>query len=155
MRNETVQINRSRGIMWLGVAIVAMVGILLITLAVNAQPQAFETGQYATTILSSDLPEGYPLELAPLTVGGYVIDYMDDGTFVVIKDGTEVIQGRYQANPARLVMTDESGPFSCFEPGTETGVYEWSLANDTLTLTPTNDRCIARVTVLAAKPFTK
>lgn len=155
MSMKQLQTNRSGVLVALGVGIVAVLGALLIAVGASAKPQQFESGQYTTTILNSDLPEGYPPEFAPLTVGSYVISFTENGDYVVLKEGAEVILGRYTANPARLVMTDESGPFSCFEPGTETGVYEWSQANNMLTLTPTSDKCIARVTVLAAKPWAK
>lgn len=151
MNNNNLQMGMSRGVIWLGMGLMALVAMT--AAGCNLAATQFGTGQFTTTILDSDLPEGYPAEFAPLTVGDYIIDFRDDESFVVIKEGAEVLVGRYEASADSVVITDESGPFACVEPGTETGSYAWTQANGGMTLTPVDEPCLARMTVLAAKPW--
>lgn len=155
MRNEVVQSKRQSVLVWLGLGLIVAVVVLMTVSEVSARARHIEPGAYAVTILPSDLPPGYPPEFAPLTVGDYIIDFKQNGKYFVYKEGVEVIYGRYRDFPGRIVMRDVSGPFACFEPGTKVGLYNWSVSDDTLTLTPNRERCLARATVLAAKPFVK
>ena len=51
-------------------------------------------------------------------------------------------------------MTDLQGALACTDaPGIATGVYQWSVENNVLVLTPVKDRCVGRQTVLTAHPM--
>lgn len=54
-------------------------------------------------------------------------------------DGT--VHADYTAMETTIELTDNSGPFAC--PG-KTGVYEWDITDDVLTLTLVSDECLSR-----------
>lgn len=48
-----------------------------------------------------------------------------------------LVEARYMSNPARLVITRESGPFACSNfQSNVTAVYDWTFDGSELTVTP-------------------
>ncbi|MEK6336514.1 MAG: hypothetical protein AABM67_16425 [Acidobacteriota bacterium] len=111
-------------------------------------------GVYTTTLTEADIPASFPPEYIPLLVGDWEIEFTGAGSYIVNKDGFPAIVGRYNSNPARIVMTDLEGALSCTDqPGIATATYRWTLAGDELILTTVNDRCAGRNLVLTAHPL--
>src|SRR6266498_1273543 len=111
------------------------------------------TGIYTTTLTAADIPASFPPEFIPLLVGDWEIEFTEAGSYIVNKDGYPVVVGRYNSNPARIVMTDLQGALSCTdEPGIATSTYRWTLAGNELILTAVHDRCAGRNLVLTAHP---
>lgn len=111
-------------------------------------------GVYIATITEADIPDSFPPEFVPLLVGDWEIEFTESGSYIVSKDGYPGVVGRYNSNPARIVMTDLEGAFSCTdEPGIATATYRWTLVGDELILTAVKDRCAGRNLVLTAHPL--
>jgi hypothetical protein len=111
-------------------------------------------GIYTTTLMASDIPDFFPPEYVALLVGDWEIEFSESGSYIVSKDGSPAVVGRYNSNPARVVMTDLQGPLSCTdEPGIATATYRWTLTGDELLLTAVKDSCPGRNLVLTAHPL--
>ena len=111
-------------------------------------------GIYTTTLTEADIPDSFPPEYIPVLVGNWEIEFTESGSNIVNKDGYPVVVGRYNSNPARIVMTDLQGPLSCTdEPGIATATYRWTFQSNELILTAVKDRCAGRNLVLTAHPF--
>lgn len=136
--------------------VVALLAALaLIPASAGASPFGFPPGIYTTTITDADYPPGFPEEgKAP---GTWTSEFTADGRVIVTHEAFAgvLVEGRYVSNPARLVVTDESGPFACFNlnPGWATAVYGWSFDGNQLTLTAVRDACFARAIVFTAHPL--
>ncbi|HEY2973908.1 MAG TPA: hypothetical protein VGJ48_15445 [Pyrinomonadaceae bacterium] len=112
------------------------------------------TGVYTTTLTAADIPDSFPPEYIPVLVGDWEIEFTESGSYIVSKDGYPAVVGRYNSNPARIVMTDLQGPLSCTdEPGIATATYRWTLVGDELILTTVNDLCAGRSLALTAHPL--
>ena len=112
------------------------------------------TGIYTTTLTEADIPDSFPPEYIPVLVGDWEIEFTGSGSYIVSKDGYPAVVGRYNSNPARIIMTDLQGPLSCTdEPGIATATYRWTLVGDQLILTAVHDRCAGRNLVLTAHPL--
>ncbi len=108
-------------------------------------------GIYATTLTAADIPPEFPPEVVALLVGYWETEFSESGSYIVSKDGSPVVVGRYNSNPARVIMTDLEGPLSCTDaPGIATATYRWTLSGNDLLLTTVNDRCAGRNLVLTA-----
>ena len=119
-----------------------------------AHSASLPTGIYTTTLTEADIPAEFPPEFIPVLVGDWEIEFSESGSYIVSKDGYPVVVGRYNSNPARIVMTDLQGPLSCTdEPGIATATYRWTFAGDELILTAVNDRCAGRNLALTAHPL--
>jgi len=120
----------------------------------GASPLGFPPGTYTATITDADYPPGFPEEgKAP---GVFTNEFTTDGrVFVTHEDFDGVlVEGRYVSNPARLVLADESGPFSCTNfQNNVTAVYEWAFDGSELTLTVVHDACFPRAVILTAHPW--
>lgn len=113
-------------------------------------------GVYTMTLTEADIPASFPPEYTPLLVGDWEVEFTESGSYIVSKDGYPVVVGRYNSNPARIIMTDLQGPLSCTdEPGIATATYRWTLAGNDLILTAVSDRCPGRNLVLTAHPLQK
>ena len=142
-----------------------VLSLALVALLVAVNPSApiamahsanVPTGIYTTTLTEADIPDSFPPEYIPVLVGDWEIEFSESGSYIVSKDGYPVVVGRYNSNPARIVMTDLQGPLSCTdEPGIATATYRWTLAGDELLLTTVNDRCAGRNLALTAHPLQK
>jgi len=103
------------------------------------------TGIYTTTLTEADIPDSFPPEYIPVLVGDWEIEFTGSGSYIVSKDGYAAVVGRYNSNPARIIMTDLQGPLSCTdEPGIATATYRWTLVGDQLIFTAVHDRCAGR-----------
>ena len=133
-----------------------LIGIALSLPNAKADTTKLPSGVYATTIIESDVPPFFPPEVIEILVGEWHIEFTENGTYVVTKDGEIVVVGRYTSNQARLIMTDLQGVYSCTDtPGIATGVYSWSLQNNELTLVAVLDRCDGRPVALTTHPLHK
>ena len=109
---------------------------------------------YTTTLTEADIPDSFPPEFIPLLLDEWETEFTESGSYIVSKDGYPAVVGRYNSNPARIVMHDLQGPLSCTdEPGIATATYRWTLAGDELILTAVKDRCAGRNLVLTAHPL--
>jgi hypothetical protein len=135
--------------------------ISLVTLSVSlptvsASSTNLPAGTYATTLLAEDIPTEFPPDVAQLLVGNWEIEFTEDGSYIVNKEGFPVVVGRYNSNPSRIIMTDLEGALSCTDqPGIATGTYRWTSSSNDLLLTTVNDRCAGRNLVLTAHPLQK
>jgi hypothetical protein len=136
----------------------ALVAALLVATVWNSNAMAHSAnvpaGIYTTTLTEADIPAEFPPEFIPVLVGDWEVEFSESGSYIVSKDGYPEVVGRYNSNPARIIMTDLQGPLSCTdEPGIATATYRWTLAGDELILTTVNDRCAGRNLVLTAHPL--
>lgn len=146
--------------MRISVALLPVVAMLaaftLIPASAGASPLGFPSGTYTTTITDDDYPSGFPEEAK--AIGDWEFEFTADGRLFVTYEplGFVVVEGRYVSNPARLVMTEESGPFAiCAElvPGGASAVYRWSFDDNELTLTTVRDNCEPRAIVQTSHPL--
>lgn len=136
--------------------VVAMLAALaLMPSSAGASPLGFPPGTYTTTITDADYPPGFPEEAK--AIGEWELVFTEDGRSLATYEplGFVVVEGRYVSNPARLVMTDESGPFACsnFNQGWATAIFGWTFDGDELTLSVVRDACEPRAIVLTAHPL--
>ena len=135
-------------------AAVLLIGITLLLPNADARSEGLPPGTYSATIVEADIPPGFPPEAIPILVGYWETEFGEDGDYIVTKDGEFVANGRYTSNSGRFVMRDLGGPLACLDaPGIATGVYEWSLENDELVVSPVHDGCLGRAAVLTAHPL--
>jgi hypothetical protein len=119
-----------------------------------ARSGGLPAGTYAVTITPVDIPPGFPPEAADILVATWMVEFNEDGSSIVYRNGEEVAINKYTSNKTHLVYRDISGPLACLDaPGIATGVYIWSLENDELTLTTVLDRCFGRNFVLTLRPL--
>jgi len=136
--------------------VIALVAFTASNPTASASSANVPTGIYTTTLVAEDIPAEFPPEFIPVLVGDWEVEFSESGSYIVSKDGYPGVVGRYNSNPARIVMTDLQGPLSCTdEPGIATATYRWTLAGDELILTTVNDRCAGRNFVLTAHPLQK
>ncbi len=120
--------------------IVALVALLLFLTGCSAAstptplPRSI-VGTWATTISEEEAPK----------FAAYIeITFTDNGRVLVFNPGvrgtTDV--GSYTVKQDQLLVTDEWA--ECLKVGFPTGTYKWSVENDALTLTATDDPCYSR-----------
>jgi hypothetical protein len=114
-------------------------------------PQRLPPGTYTTTITAQEVPPSFPPEIA----GTWEIEYIEGGVVIAWKDGDFVVRASFTSNPVRLVIHDTEGPLACVDPGTKTGVYDWSFQDNELTLSDIHDSCPGRAFVLTLHPLQK
>lgn len=143
----------------IGLSLVLVMALLtLAALVPNAEASSANVpaGIYSTTLVAADIPAEFPAEVAQLLVGYWEIEFTDSGSYIVTKEGFPVVVGRYNSNPARVIMTDLEGALSCTDqPGIATASYRWTFSGNDLLLTTVNDRCAGRSLVLTAHPLEK
>ena len=131
-----------------------LIGTCLLVPNADARSGGLPPGTYSATIVEADIPPGFPPEAIPILVGYWELELTEDGATIVTKDGEFVANGRYESNSARFVIRDLGGPLACTDaPGIATGVYDWSLENNELVLSPVHDGCLGRAAVLTAHPL--
>ena len=143
--------------------IVLSLALLAVLVAVNpsvpnamAHSANLPPGIYTTTLTEADIPDSFPPEYVPILVGVWETEFTENGSYIVSKDGSPAVVGRYNSNPGRIIMTDLQGVLSCTDaPGIATATYRWTVAGDELILTTVNDRCAGRNLVLTAHPLQK
>jgi hypothetical protein len=111
-------------------------------------------GVYSVTVTMADIPPGFPPEASEILVGTWNTELTEEGTTIVSKNGAVVATGRYTSNKSHFVMSDLEGPLACTDAkGIATGVYEWTLVGNELTLSTVLDRCFGRNFVLTLRPL--
>jgi len=134
--------------------IALLVGVALAPAPTGASPSGFPPGTYTITMTDADYPPSFPEEgKAP---GTFTNEFTADGRLIVTHESFEgvLVEARYISNPARLVITRESGPFACSNfQSNVTAVYEWTFDGSELTVTPVHDSCEPRRVVLTAHPM--
>jgi hypothetical protein len=136
--------------------VIALVALTASNPTAFASSANVPTGIYTTTLVAADIPAEFPAEVAQILVGNWEIEITDAGSYIVNKDGFPVVVGRYNSNPARVIMTDLEGALSCTDqPGIATATYRWTFSGDDLLLTAVSDRCAGRNLVLTAHPLQK
>jgi hypothetical protein len=143
--------------------VVLSLALVIALLACTASPATvvassanLPPGIYATTITEADIPAEFPPEVVALLVGYWEVEFTESGSYIVYKDGSPVATGRYNSNPARLIMRDLDGVLACTDaPGIATATYRWTLSGNELLLTTVNDGCAGRNLVLTAHPLEK
>jgi hypothetical protein len=89
----------------------------------------------------------------PLAVGTWDLALAEDGAFEVTDASAEQhVQGTYRIEGDRIVFTDAGGPGMCDED--PEGEYRWAVAGAEVSMTPVDDTCPGRLTVLTAHPLT-
>ncbi len=92
-------------------------------------------GTWATTITQEEAP----------AFAAYIeITFSDSGRVLVLNPGVRGTTdlGSYTVTQDQLLVTDEWA--ECLKLGFPTAAYKWSVENDALTLTATDDRCYSR-----------
>lgn len=110
--------------------------LLAITAAVTTSPVFADT----------DFPGGN------YAAGQIVLHFEPSGHMRLTKDDQVLVDGTFAVQADRISLTDKSGPMAC-EKGQETGVYQWKLEHDALTLTKVDDACDGRSGDLAAQAW--
>jgi hypothetical protein len=121
--------------------------------ASQATPHGIPAGVYVTHITPADVPPDFPPDVAAALPGEWALEITGSGFYIVHKDGAFAVFGRYVSNPRRFVMHDEIGPLSCTGAGQATGIYNWTLDGDELTLTLVHDNCGVRIVPTTSHPF--
>jgi hypothetical protein len=133
---------------------VLLVAVAVVSDAAGASPLGFPPGAYTATITDADYPPGFPEEgKAP---GTFTNEFTADGRLIVTHEDFEevLVEARYISNPARLVTTDETGPFACSNfQSNVTAVYDWTFDGSELTLSVVQDACEPRAVILTAHPW--
>jgi hypothetical protein len=130
--------------------------VLPASAAVAGSAVSLPGATYVMTLGPGDFPPFFPPEIVDLLSGDWQLDLTDPRTYVTRLNGDAVVVGRYTANPARLVMHDQTGPLTCpAESGLAHAVYAWSLDGEELSLASVQDRCEGREFVLTVKPWQK
>lgn len=144
----------SRSIRIFGMTIV--LALALLSPLALADSGGVPTGVYSVTVTSADVPPDFPPEAANILIGTWTIELSSEGETFVTKDGEAAVEGNYTSSKSHLIMRDVSGPLACLDAnGIATGIYQWSLTADELTLTPVLDRCFGRSFVLTLRPMQK
>jgi hypothetical protein len=131
-----------------------LVAVAVVSDAAEASPLGFPPGVYTATITDADYPPGFPEEgKAP---GTFTNEFTADGRLIVTHEDFEfvLVEARYISNPARLVITEETGPFACSNfLSNVTAVYDWAFDGSELTLSVVHDACGPRAVILTAHPW--
>lgn len=131
-----------------------LVAVAVVADSAEASPFGFPSGTYTATITDADYPPGFPEEgKAP---GIFTNEFTADGRLIVTHENFEgvLVEARYISNPARLVITDETGPFACSNfQSNVTAVYDWTFDGSELTLSVVQDACGPRAVILTANPW--
>jgi hypothetical protein len=118
----------------------------------DATPATPLTGVYIVSIGEDDLPA----ELADgsTLVGLWNLTFKPDGTYSLARqDVGEVVTGTFEAGPATLTITAWDGIIGC-EIAAGSGApatYAWRQTDDLLTLTPIDESCVERLTLLTTR----
>src|SRR5437867_12511567 len=131
-----------------------LLSLTLLLPSVLASSNDVPPGIYSVTITLADIPPGFPPEAADILVGTWTVEFGEHGDSYVSKDGELVVLAKYSSSKSHLVTTDIEGPLACTDaPGIRTGVYNWSVLNNELTLSAVLDRCFGRMFVLTLRPL--
>lgn len=127
---------------------IALLPVLALLVAVvpaaspaGASPHGFPPGSYTSTITDA---------------GTFTQEFTADGRLIVTHEDFDgvLVEARYVSNPARLVITGESGPAACSNVQSNiTAVYDWTFDGSELTLTVVQDACGPRAVILTAHPW--
>jgi hypothetical protein len=110
------------------------------------------TGMFMVSIVNEDVAD--TLAGGDALVGRWTLELGDAGTYGLARqDVGEVASGRFAAGPATLAFEDWSGIVGCEDSGSDgsAATYAWRLSDDLLTLTPIDEPCIERLTLLTTR----
>lgn len=112
------------------------------------------SGSYTVTIAPEEIPAGIASGAA--LTGRWTLTFGDDGAFTLARaDVGEVAAGMFEAGPATLAFASWDGMVGCqlVENGDATATYAWRQSDDRLALTPIEDGCPERLTLLTTRDF--
>ncbi len=75
-------------------------------------------------------------------------------TYRILRNGKEVVHGRFAGINGVLTIADQGGPYAC-KGVQRAAVYAYKLSGKSFTLKATVDGCAARKAVLTAQAFRK
>lgn len=110
-------------------------------------------GVYNLTVSRGDIPP----EMAggPELIGQWRIEFVPDGTYNLGRlDVGVIVSGSYEVEGATVTLVDEAGLLACGGGQDEdlaTATYAWELDNETLRLTPIEERCETRRLLLSTR----
>lgn len=144
-----------------------LIAIILSLLAIGAatipafawfqdEAPASLTGTFTMSIGSEDVPA--TLAGAEALVGRWTLEFGEAGTYrLTRRDVGEVASGNFAAGPATLTFEDWSGIVGCDASGNDDSpaTYAWRLSDDLLTLTPIDDLCTERLTLLTTRDLVR
>jgi hypothetical protein len=152
-------VNRLPGVRSRAPLIAVILSLLIIgTLTIPAlarfqdEEAASLTGMYMVSIGSEDVPTA--LAGGDALVGRWTLDFGDAGAYSLTRqDVGEVASGSFEAGPATLAFADWSGIVGCDATDSDgsSATYAWRLSDDLLTLTPIDDPCAERLTLLTTR----
>ena len=108
-------------------------------------------GVFTVTITRDDIPPN--LAGGPALAGLWNITFNGDGTYSLARqDISEVVSGTFESQEATVTFGEWSGIVGCdITPEGEPATYAYRQEDDTLTLTPINDACTERLTLLTTR----
>jgi hypothetical protein len=116
--------------------------------ATSEAPSATIAGRTLTTTVTAE-----EAAAEPMAAGTWDLALAEDGGFEVTDaNAEEHVRGTYRIEGDRIVFTDDSGPGMCEED--PEGEYRWTMAGDEISMTPLDDTCPGRLTVLTAHSLT-
>jgi len=110
-------------------------------------------GVFNLTVSRGDIPP----EMAggPELIGQWRIEFVDDGTYNLGRlDVGVLVSGSFEVEGATVTLVDEAGLLACGGGQDEelaTATYAWELDNETLRLTPIEERCETRRLLLSTR----
>lgn len=117
---------------------VILIALLSISISVNAQARDASDNQFPYGMMEL---RGYPMEMKK------------DGSFRIYSGSTVFVEGNFEINGNRMVISDHGGQFACRGKGMNPGSYLWERRADKLYLTAIKDRCGARRTAFMEAPL--
>lgn len=137
----------------------AAVVVILATLVWAIGPRASAAdnpkspvGVFDVTVTKDDVPTSLPG--GPDLIGQWRIEFRDDGTYTFERvDVGVVVRGNYTTEGATVTLTDDGGVLACGGADVESAdaTYAWKVDNDTLALSPIQEKCELRRVLLSTR----
>lgn len=118
----------------------AMILTTLVSMLISANAQAREMAD-----------DSFPYGMMELR--GYPMEMNEDGSFRIYSGATVFVEGSFEINGNRMIISDQGGRFACRGKGMNPGSYLWERRDDKLFLTAIEDRCGARRTAFMEAPL--
>ena len=84
---------------------------------------------------------------------GYPMQMNEDGTFKIYSGSTVFVEGSFEIQGNRMIISDQGGLYACRGKRMNPGSYLWERREDKLFLTAIEDRCGARRTAFMEAPL--
>ena len=84
---------------------------------------------------------------------GYPMQMNEDGTFKIYSGSTVFVEGNFEIQGNRMIISDTGGQYACRGKRMNPGRYLWERRADKLFLTAIEDRCGARRTAFMEAPL--